>query len=130
MGQQLKRVGTLTLNLSFIDSVSRREIPYGKIPSRGSGPGGKLPTLGKVAEKSLKGDARSHQARLVHCPPWSVPVSDSCSLDTPEFQGAYVPRREKVSFHLGETFAVFQFKYRSACKFSASGHVDTSVLTK
>jgi hypothetical protein len=76
---------SLTLKLSFIDSVSRREILYPKIPSRGSGPGGRLPMVGKVAEKSLKGDAKSHQARLIRLSLRVVSGSDSCSLDAPEF---------------------------------------------
>lgn len=63
--QQLKPIGTVTIKFSFINSITKRD----RSPERQQTPAPatvqpeKLPVLGSVAEKSMKGDAKSHQAR-------------------------------------------------------------------
>lgn len=64
-GKQLKNVGILTLRLTFIDSISQRDVRPELVQDSRSARQDKLPVLGKISEKSLKGDARSHQARFV-----------------------------------------------------------------
>lgn len=63
--QQLKLIGTVTLKLSFINSITKRD----RTPEPRESPAEvhreKLPSLGEVAEKSMEGDAKSHQARSV-----------------------------------------------------------------
>lgn len=67
MSKKLKFIGTITLKLSFINGITTQNLPA-KQPSKSgrAEPKDKLPLLGVVAEKSLKGDARSHQARSVY----------------------------------------------------------------
>jgi hypothetical protein len=70
--KQLKNIGVITLSLTFIDSKTTRDLSQRPTPSQDLSQAfskhvsrEKLPLLGVVSEKSLKGNARSHQARLV-----------------------------------------------------------------
>jgi hypothetical protein len=62
--QQLERTGDVIVRFTAIDDIIERPVGRGRQQSRGD-QGKKLPMLGRVTEKSLKGDARSHQARSV-----------------------------------------------------------------
>jgi hypothetical protein len=73
-----------------------------------------------VSEKGLKGDARSHQARLVDLSPQRICISNNDSLCAPNFRGVHKPRRTATTYKMGETFAIFHFKYRSLGKFVAT----------
>ncbi|KAH4037347.1 hypothetical protein HBI24_153990 [Parastagonospora nodorum] len=94
---QLKIVGVLALKFEFINNITREQCK--PKPPGNFDPAQKLPLIGTLPEKSLKGDARSHQA----------------SFDAPTFHSAYVPKEtgSREVFHTGEPFAIFQFKYRS-----------------
>ena len=70
----MKYIGTITVIFTFIDGKTMRNIrkTTRAQPVKALSPDlpepdvkEKLPLLGVVSEKSLKGDARSHQARLV-----------------------------------------------------------------
>ncbi|KAH3917211.1 hypothetical protein HBI56_120880 [Parastagonospora nodorum] len=94
---QLKIVGVLALKLEFINIITREQCK--PKPPGNFDPAQKLPFIGTLPEKSLKGDARSHQA----------------SFDAPIFHSACVPKEagSREVFHTGEPFAIFQSKYRS-----------------
>ncbi|KAH7389620.1 hypothetical protein DE146DRAFT_738909 [Phaeosphaeria sp. MPI-PUGE-AT-0046c] len=99
--QQLQPIGTVTLKLNFINSLTKRDrTPEPQqTPAPEAAHQEKLPSLGSIAEKSMKGDAKSHQT----------------SLDAPIFAGRYTPSRSKTRtvYNCGKTFAIFNFKYRS-----------------
>jgi hypothetical protein len=68
--KQLQKVGILTLKLKFIDDMTTRKHKSGSKPQHSQTPrallldqADVLPMLGVVTEKSMKGDAKSHQAR-------------------------------------------------------------------
>ncbi|KAF1921828.1 hypothetical protein BDU57DRAFT_535431 [Ampelomyces quisqualis] len=62
--EQLKDVGIITLKLAFINDIGKRPVSRGSCHYARSARQERLPMIGKVAEKNLKGDARSHQASL------------------------------------------------------------------
>jgi hypothetical protein len=62
--QQLERTGDVIVRFTAIDDIIERPVGRGRQQSRGD-QRTKLSMLGRVTEKSLKGDARSHQARSV-----------------------------------------------------------------
>jgi hypothetical protein len=118
MGERLKHIGVITLKLFFIDAITKRIRPYRHEWDRAE----KLSALGKVAEKNLKGDARSHQARFVHSPAFTPFDTDGCSLEPPKFCGADVISHddEYTDYHQGKLFANFHLKYCSICRFTIS----------
>jgi hypothetical protein len=59
---QLERTGDVIVRFTAIDDIIERPVGRGRQQSRGD-QRNKLSMLGRVTEKSLKGDARSHQAR-------------------------------------------------------------------
>jgi hypothetical protein len=68
--KQLQKVGVLTLKLKFIDDMTTRKHKSGGKPQYSQTPrallldqADVLPRLGVVTEKSMKGDAITHQAR-------------------------------------------------------------------
>jgi hypothetical protein len=64
MMQQLKHTGTLILRLTFINDIVKRDLKHGTQQTIGIEQE-RLPVLDGLTEKCLKGDAKSHQARLV-----------------------------------------------------------------
>lgn len=90
--RQLKSVGDITLSLAFINSATKRNVSREPAqPVEYMAPE-TLPMLGEVSEKSLKGDARSHQARLVpqFCLIFLI-LTLHHSLDVPVALGPYTP---------------------------------------
>jgi hypothetical protein len=123
MGRQLTDVGLITLKLFFISKITKRarplqascppQAPLTDAPMQTE----RLPMLGKIGQKNLKGDAHSHQARLDQFLPRPVFKSDSCSLDKPEYCGPQNPITSDYTFDRGNLFASFNFSYRSECMF-------------
>ncbi|KAL5120468.1 hypothetical protein ACEQ8H_001486 [Pleosporales sp. CAS-2024a] len=108
--QRLKRIGTISVSLNFVDSMTTHRLPLRKSnppearplnPERQ--PKEILPSLGVLSEKSLKGDSKSHQA----------------SLGTPIFRGREETAQTTNRYKLGDVFAVFCFKYRSIAALKA-----------
>jgi hypothetical protein len=62
--RQLEHTGDLIVRFTAIDDITERRVGRGRQQTRGH-ERKKLPMLGRITEKSLKGDARSHQARYV-----------------------------------------------------------------
>lgn len=62
--QQLEHTGDVIVRFTGIDDIIERRVGRGRQQTRGD-QRNKFSMLGRVTEKSLKGDARSHQARYV-----------------------------------------------------------------
>jgi hypothetical protein len=131
--RQLQEVGCITLVFKHIDrmtetastrarklrSSSHRHQVSAAGPKHGEGPNikSKLPEFDKVAEKNLKGSAKSHQAGSVFSDPDASSQTNARRLDTPQLERPCRSlSRGSRSYHAWDVFATFHFKYRSACE--------------
>jgi len=88
----------------------------------------RLSAFDKVAEKNMKGSAKSHQARFLISYPEATRQTDVNSLDAPQLKGPCTSSDEgHRSYHGGEVLAIFVFKYRSTCECIVSGVFRTTL---